>query len=60
MADLPAGAHPCPGCGRPVWHEVERCGALEPVPDWARRSELIRNVRPGGRHPDPAPDLKEQ
>ncbi len=50
MADLPAGAHHCATCPRPIWGKVERCGACR-----ANNSPLsaAQTFGVAGEAPDP-------
>ena len=29
MADVPANAHPCQSCPRPIWGKTEQCGSCQ-------------------------------
>ncbi len=30
MADVPANAHPCQSCPRPIWDKANQCGFCQP------------------------------
>ena len=70
MADVPANAHPCQSCPRPIWGKADRCGScsrlqtpaeprvLPQVPLSHKRGYAI-DTSPSVGGPPSAPDPQE-